>query len=208
MAIRGDDDYFGPGDDRSMLIARARSWATPPAGTPARPGRATRRPAAGPWSPRHTSNTAPVDVVVHASCSRGFARRPSKQLNSTYETPPPRPTRERPSQHAHLPRAALLPRSARSRANRSDALCGPDPRRAAGGVGPSREAASANAPGRLPSTTSRYLVRRAGAGLFPAAREAAVSGPRWADPDGRRLVGPSQAGETSGTSNWWVASSR
>lgn len=27
MAIRGDDDYLGPGDDRSMLIARARSWA-------------------------------------------------------------------------------------------------------------------------------------------------------------------------------------
>jgi hypothetical protein len=26
MAIRSDDDYLGPGDDRSMPIARARSW--------------------------------------------------------------------------------------------------------------------------------------------------------------------------------------
>ena len=43
---------------------------------------------------------------------------------------------------------------------RGAVLCGPDLRRAAGGVGPSREAASAPAPGRLPSTRSRYLVRR------------------------------------------------
>lgn len=77
-----------------------------------------------------------------------------------------------------------MPRSARPRANRSAVLCGPDPRRAAGGVGPSREAASAHAPGHLPSTTSRYPVRRAGAGPYRTRRGAVPSGRRACVADG------------------------
>lgn len=49
--------------------------------------------------------------------------------------------------------------------------------RVAGGVGPSRGAASAHAPGHFPSTTSRYLGRRAGAGLYRTRRSDGAASP-------------------------------